>query len=149
LVKRLYIGIMEIAAAVLVIGSFFAFANQAQPSAVHTSTNAVEIIEPTGAGQPPSNWSLSTGPVYADTSYSPDTVVVVIGVNNTVTWVNQDSAPHTVTFTSVPSDVTAKIDSGNMAQGATFTYAFQVPGNYLYDCTYHPWMGGKVIVKSA
>ena len=132
-----------------VIGSFFAFANQAQPSTVHTSTSVGEIIEPVGAGQPPSNWSSSTGPIYADTSYSPDTVVVVIGVNNTITWVNQDSAPHTVTFTVVPSGVTATIDSGEMVHGAAFTYTFQISGTYLYGCTYHPWMGGKVIVKNA
>lgn len=149
MVRRLYLGLIEIAVVVIVIGSFFAFANQAQPSTVHSSTNVVEIAMPSGAGQPPANWGPSTGLVFADTSYSPDSVVVVIGVNNTVTWVNQDTAPHTVTFTAVPPGVTTTIDSGNVAQGATFTYTFTVPGNYTYDCTYHPWMGGEITVKNA
>lgn len=149
MVGRLYLGILEIAVVVVFIGSFYAFANQT-PSATasHTSSNVVTVAMPDGAGTPPSNWVSSTGLVFAGTSYSPDTIVVVIGVNSTVTWVNQDTAPHTVTFTSVPSGVTTEINSGNINPGSTFTYTFTVAGNYTYDCMYHPWMGGKVIVKS-
>jgi plastocyanin len=148
-VRRLYLGLVEIAVVVAVIGSFFAFANQAPPAAVHSSTSGVTVAMPSGAGVPPANWGPSVGYVFADTSYFPDTVVVVMGVNNTVTWVNQDTAPHTVTFTVVPSGVTTKIDSGNVPQGGTFTYTFTVAGNYTYYCTYHPWMGGKMVVKGA
>ena len=36
-------------------------------------------------------------------SFNPDSVTVVIGVNNTVVWTNDDAAVHTVTSSSVPA----------------------------------------------
>jgi len=75
-------------------------------------------------------------------TYSPDPVTVVIGVNNTITWVNNDSAPHTVTAND------GSFDSGNMAPTATFTFTFTTPGTYHYHCIYHPWMVATVIVKA-
>ena len=44
--------------------------------------------------------------------YSPATITVVIGVNNTVQWTNNDVAPHTVTASSVRQE--PKFDSGDM-----------------------------------
>jgi nitrite reductase (NO-forming) len=73
--------------------------------------------------------------------YSPATITVVIGVNNTVVWINNDNAPHTVTST------TGAFDSGNMNAGDTFTFTFTSPGMYQYFCSYHPWMKGTVVVK--
>ncbi|HXW94100.1 MAG TPA: plastocyanin/azurin family copper-binding protein [Nitrososphaerales archaeon] len=79
-------------------------------------------------------------------NYLPANITLVIGVNNTVTWTNNDAAPHTVTAVSVPSGA-AKFNSGNMNPGATFTYTFTLPGTYSYDCTYHYWMRGTVTVE--
>jgi plastocyanin len=76
-------------------------------------------------------------------SYSPSPVTVVIGVNNTVTWSNDDSAPHTVTAND------GSFNSGNMAPTGTFSYTFTTPGTYQYHCIYHPWMVGTVVVKGA
>ncbi len=97
--------------------------------------------------------SLASGPVVSIPSgaamqmssmyYSPPTITVVIGVNNTVTWVNNDDAPHTVTATD------GTFNSGNLDSGQTWTYTFTTPGTYAYSCTYHPWMKGTVVVKSA
>ena len=75
--------------------------------------------------------------------FSPPTIVVVIGVNNTITWTNDDIAAHTVT-----SDTVGAFDSGNIAAGATWSYTFTSPGTYGYHCSYHPWMRGTVIVES-
>jgi len=74
------------------------------------------------------------------TGYDPDNITVMIGVNNTVIWTNNDNEPHTVTATD------GSFDSGNMNPGATFTYTFTKPGVYSYICTYHPWMRGYVTV---
>jgi len=63
-------------------------------------------------------------------------------------WTNNDSAPHTVTATSVPNGET-KFNSGNLNSGATFTYTFKVPGTYRYQCTYHYWMQGTIVVEQA
>ncbi len=73
--------------------------------------------------------------------FTPNTVTVVLGVNNTVVWTNNDGSPHTVTSNS------GAFDSGNLAPGQSYTYTFTAAGTYTYHCTYHPWMTGTVVVK--
>ncbi|MEM0117237.1 MAG: cupredoxin domain-containing protein [Conexivisphaerales archaeon] len=73
--------------------------------------------------------------------YSPDIAVVIIGVNNTVQWTNDDTATHTVTGAN------GTFDSGDIAQGQSWTYNFTKPGVYNYTCIYHSWMHGTIIVK--
>ena len=74
--------------------------------------------------------------------YSPQSITVVLGVNNTVTWVSHSIAYDTVT------DRAGSFRSGSIAPGQTYTYTFLKPGVYSYYCTYHPWMVGTVIVIS-
>jgi len=105
-------------------------ASAGQQGASSPKISAVSIVQGSGA-----NASIAQ-------SYSPDPVTVVIGVNNTVTWTNNDSAPHTVTAND------GSFDSGNMAPSATFTFTFTTPGTYHYHCIYHPWMVATVIVKA-
>lgn len=81
-------------------------------------------------------------------TFAPYSITVVIGVNNTVQWSNNNTgdpngAPHTVT-----SNSPGQFNSGNMNQGDTFTCTFTIAGTYEYHCAYHPEMIGKVIVKS-
>ena len=80
-------------------------------------------------------------------NFEPATITVVIGKNNTISWVDQDSIPHTVTsLAGAPSS----FDSGTLRQGNIFTHTFSVPGTYTYDCSFHPaWMKGTIIVKAA
>jgi plastocyanin len=91
------------------------------------TTNAVHVSIIPGAS------SYATG-------YDPDNITVVIGVNNTVIWTNNDNEPHTVTASD------GSFDSGNINPGATFTYTFTKPGTFRYFCTPHPWMHGYVTV---
>jgi plastocyanin len=80
----------------------------------------------------------------ANNGYYPANIRVVIGVNNTVTWVNQDDSPHTVTAKDGKA-----FDSGALNPGGIWTYTFTQPGTYAYICSYHPWMQGTVtVVKS-
>jgi len=112
----------------------------ALPVANAQSTVVVNI--PVGAGA-----GASAAPGYA-----PENVTVVIGVNNTVEWTNNDTqnggTDHTVTSLSVPSGA-ASFDSGIMAEGANFTHTFTVPGTYEYHCTIHAWMTGSVVVLAS
>ena len=101
-----------------------------QPGASSSKTAVVSMLA--GAG---TNTSIPH-------SYSPDPMTVVIGVNNTVSWVNNDSSPHTITAND------GSFGSGNIAPGSAFTFTFTKPGTYQYHCLYHPWMVGTVIVKS-
>lgn len=105
-------------------------ASPGQQGAQSPTITTVDILQGSGA-----NASLAK-------TYSPDPVTVVIGVNNTITWVNNDTAPHTVTAND------GSFDSGNMAPTATFTFTFTAPGTYQYHCVYHPWMVATVIVKA-
>jgi hypothetical protein len=73
-------------------------------------------------------------------NYVPKLIVIFIGVNNTVTWTNEDIAAHTVT-----SDE-GLFDSRLFQPGESWTYTFKFKGVYAYHCTPHPWMKGRVVV---
>ncbi|HEY2766097.1 MAG TPA: cupredoxin family copper-binding protein, partial [Pseudonocardiaceae bacterium] len=68
-----------------------------------------------------------------------------VAVGDTVTWVNNDTASHTVTVTDGPE----KFDSGLLAPGKSFSHKFTMPGVYSYYCAVHPDMTGKVTVAAA
>jgi plastocyanin len=132
---------VSVALSILVILSVSGLA-LALPLANAQSTVVVKI--PVGAG---------SGPTAAP-GYSPENVTVVIGVNNTVTWTNNDTAgaapgtDHTVVSLSVPP-AAAAFNSGIMAPGAVFTQTFTVPGTYEYHCSLHAWMTGSVVVLAS
>jgi plastocyanin len=71
-------------------------------------------------------------------AFSPGTIEITAGT--TVTWTNNDSAPHTVTGEG------GAFQSGRMDQGATFSFTFDAPGTYNYYCEFHPNMTATVIV---
>jgi glucose/arabinose dehydrogenase/plastocyanin/phosphatidylethanolamine-binding protein (PEBP) family uncharacterized protein len=67
---------------------------------------------------------------------------ITIQVNQSVTWLNTDSVPHTAT-----SD-TGVWDSGTIGAGATYTRQFTSPGTFPYHCSFHPGMVGTVVVQA-
>ncbi len=79
--------------------------------------------------------------------------ILTVKVGTTVTWTNNDSAPHTVTSASSMSTSatrTGLFDSGTLNPGQTFSFTFTKPGTYFYECTIHfamPSMHAKVVVK--
>jgi plastocyanin len=85
--------------------------------------------------------------------YTPSTITVVIGVNNTVMWLNNDTVSgkgtaHTVTDATEPTGGGFS-GSGEMLANATYSFTFTVPGTYNYFCSYHAWMMGTVVVEAA
>ncbi len=93
--------------------------------------------------------SLGDGPVVViqetpiSWQYSPQNLTVVIGFNNTVTWISRSLGYDTVTGQN------GTFSSGQLAPGETYTYVFSSPGRYPYHCIYHPWMVGVVTVLPA
>ena len=73
--------------------------------------------------------------------FAPTELVVPPGT--TVTWVNADDVPHTVTSTASPP----LFDSRTLRAGDTFSFAFEAGGTYDYFCKAHPYMTGKVVVR--
>ena len=74
-------------------------------------------------------------------SFNPGTIVVVIGVNNTVTWTNNDGVTHTVT--SDDGTFGAKLPPGQ-----SYTFTFSAAGTFGYHCSIHTYMTGSVIVEN-
>jgi plastocyanin len=72
-------------------------------------------------------------------AFEPATVTIKAG--ESVTWTNQDSANHTVVADK------GEFTSGDLANGATFTFKFDTAGTYAYKCSIHPSMTGTVIVQ--
>ena len=102
-----------------------------------SSDTGVSVSIPKGAGLAPGT-DGSSAPVW----YVPSTVIVVVGLNSSVTWMNNDSLPHTVT------DNSRLFDSGILYLNQSFTYTYSAPGTYGYHDPLHPWMSGTVIVRS-
>jgi len=73
--------------------------------------------------------------------FEPAMINVVIGVNNTVTWKNEDTTWHTA-HSNVP-----EFYSNLIAPGGNYTHTFQSPGIFPYHCDPHPWMTGRIIVR--
>jgi len=82
----------------------------------------------------------------AENSWNPDVVdsyfpgSIEINSGTTVTWINNDTAIHTVT------DTTKTFDSKFIQAGGTWQHTFEKPGEYAYVCALHPWMKGTVSV---
>ena len=75
-----------------------------------------------------------------DFAYNPDPIEVAIG--GTVTWTNQDAAPHTAT--GVDKDA---LQSGTLNQGASYSQSFATAGEYPYFCEFHANMTGTIVVE--
>jgi plastocyanin len=77
--------------------------------------------------------------VMKNTAFDPATVTIKAG--ESVTWTNEDPMNHTVTADN------GEFDSGNLGQGATFSFTFDKAGTYPYHCSIHPTMKGTVVVQ--
>jgi plastocyanin len=75
-------------------------------------------------------------------SYNPNRIEINVG--DTVTWINDDSSPHTVT-----SSNDSAFDSDVLMRGETFSFTFNKEGEYPYFCTLHPSMVGTVIATAS
>ena len=95
-----------------------------------------DVIMPTKVSRP--------GCEVQDICYIPSSIVIEKGKQ--VTWVNQDSAFHSVTsgFYDEPTEL---FDSGHLDPFESFYFTFDESGTYDYFCTLHPWMRGQVIVE--
>ena len=147
--KNEYTGLSKVISVMIIVvlvavsaaaaGLYLSSANSKSRSDCNFTTGAASIVQisiTNGAG------SSSGAPGYA-----PDAVTLVLGVNNTVLWKNNDSAHHTVTTSSAPPG--ASFNSGDLPSGACFSHTFTAAGTYSYYCKYHSWMTGSIIVKSA
>lgn len=85
-------------------------------------------------------------------NFEPPAIKVVIDVNNTVSWVNQD-----VTRTNVIADANVADDSSfyiatnppasrDLSHGESLKFTFNKPGEFAYHSGYHTSKNGTVVV---
>ena len=99
------------------------------------SAGVAAVLVPTATAQSTVNVTIDSF------AFNPVNITVVIGVNNTETWTNQQSGvPHTVTSND------GTWGSGTLSTGGTFTHTFLTPGTFGYHCSIHTYMKATVTV---
>lgn len=99
---------------------------------------------PTAAARPPASPSRTPAPssrfalTIRDFAFSPR--VLTISVGSTVTASNQDEATHDWTSRS------SVWRSGDLPQGASYSFTFPTSGTFDYLCERHPQMTGTITV---
>lgn len=73
------------------------------------------------------------------TSFQPATLTVKVG--DSVTWINKDPFPHTVTSTA------GGFDSRDIAPGKSWKYTATKKGEFAYVCVLHPTMKATLKVE--
>ena len=76
----------------------------------------------------------------ANFTFTPAEITIAPG--ESVTWTNDDGAPHGLEY----QDGAAGTDL--LLPGANFSRRFDRPGTYDYNCSIHPYMTGRVIVRA-
>ncbi len=68
---------------------------------------------------------------------------ITVKPGTTVTWTNEDDAPHTIA-SSAKLFKSKALDTGDK-----FSFTFTTPGTFAYFCSLHPQMTGTVTVEAA
>ena len=76
----------------------------------------------------------------ANFAFVPSAITIAPG--DSVTWSNDDGAPHQIGFKDGASG------SDTLFPGKTFSRTFDKPGSYEYFCTIHNYMTGRIVVRS-
>ncbi len=72
---------------------------------------------------------------------------LIIRVNQTVIWNNDDTAAHTVTSGTPDGGSNGNFDSSLFMSGHSFAHKFTKKGIFSYFCMVHPWQTGVVVVE--
>jgi plastocyanin len=111
----------------------------------HPQKQVSIVVIPKDAGNP-----------ILEKNFEPKTIKVVIGINNTVEWINQDSTAHALTSNANYVDPISgsfstiadlrQTGDGFINPGKSFNFTFSQPGSYGYHGEPDPWLQGVVIV---
>ena len=126
--------------AAIVIVSALSIQNELVESSIKFQDNNVEnlatVIMPTKSSRP--------GCDETNTCYIPSKISIRQG--ESVTWLNEDAAFHSVT-SGTYENPNGMFDSGHLDPNESFSIKFEESGTFDYFCTLHPWMKGKVVVE--
>ena len=115
----------------------------AAPAGITGQASAVTAAPPTARASPPATAAPQpiSGPqvVIGNFTFTPNALTVTVGT--TITWVNHDDIPHTVTAQD------HSFSSSGLDTEDSFSHQFNVVGTYAYYCTIHAKMTATVIVR--
>jgi plastocyanin len=118
------------------------------PTPAPTATNTPEAVSPTPTLVPetptPAPEAATREVISEIFNYSLKDLTVNAG--DTITWVNNHNAPHTVTSGTPPDRFSGHWDSGIFNQSQSFSFMFNETGAFPYYCDLHPQMIGTVTV---
>ncbi len=137
--KKILISSLIISA--IIISSIFALQfGQVESSSDVQDQNTIEklatVTMPTKSSRP--------GCDGTNTCYIPSKISIKQG--ESVTWLNEDAAFHSVT-SGTYENPNGMFDSGYLDPNESFSIKFEESGTFDYFCTLHPWMKGKVVVE--
>jgi plastocyanin len=121
-------------------GEGLGFLARVDMTAIPVSAEGINDAAPTcGAMESSDTPAGEMAVTIEDFAFAPAALEVSVGT--TITWTNNDSAPHTVTSTD------GVFDSARLNQGETFSFTFTEAGDYSYFCSFHPGMQGTITVS--
>jgi plastocyanin len=130
--RRRHAGIVAAALAIALAGC-------GTGSDLTSSTSASANGQPGDTGTPGDS---TVSVVMQSLDFSP--LAVSAHVGQRVTWVNEDHAPHNVTYVSGPRFRSSR---RRLMIGDRFSITLTQPGTIHYVCTLHPWMQATIRVS--
>ena len=82
-------------------------------------------------------WAAEHTVTIKNFAFEPAALSVAVG--DTVTFTNEDGAPHTATG--------AAFDTGTLSKGKSGTVEITEAGEFAYKCNFHPSMKGSISAK--
>ena len=104
-----------------------------------TSLMGLRAAAGVSATDPSATASRAASERIVDFSFQPTPLRVSPGTR--VVFSNQDSTAHTATQNG------GGFDTGTIRPGKSAAVSFKRPGTFLFHCTLHPFMKGKIVVK--
>jgi plastocyanin len=108
-------------------------------AAASTVASASAQAEPSAAAS-----GAATMVEIANLDFGPD---LTVAAGTTVTWMNNDTVPHTATQGSDGVKAPDALFDLQLAVGASDSYTFPEPGTYQVTCTLHPTMNMTITVQ--
>ena len=134
MIRKIFV--LGIVGIVIIASIALSFSNTIVESDLESTIVEPDVIMPSKVSRP--------GCENENICYIPSEIFIEKGEQ--VTWINEDSAFHSVTSGFYDSP-TSLFDSGHLDPFETYTVTFDESGIFDYFCTLHPWMMGQVIVE--
>jgi plastocyanin len=127
--------------AVVTTGACTTAAAQTPASALPTPVPPMSLMTMTPAKPAHADVSPISGPRVDVENFNFVPATLTVQAGSTVTWVNHDDAPHTITASD------KSFSSLSLETDAQFSFKFDKPGTYTYFCAIHPFMTASVTVQ--